>query len=247
MSEISHLYGENYNFSSYNGPDTSTKYIVATAPRSGSSFLATLLYHNIGFGLPLEYFNIDSMEARYNSTKTKSFKEYYNHIVRHRSDSCTGVFGAKMFARYAIMMRDIFPDLFERLFEGSALILLNRKDVVAQSVSLVRARQTCRWFGNHHEMQTPEYDPDAIGKALRYIRLNEKWWSEFAQEKALPFLTLWYEDILEDQSAALQSLRHFLGLAALEERAGDRFSLMPQRDDLNAEWAERFKRDMGSI
>jgi len=247
MVDISALYSCRYDFIYSNKAAFSKRYIVATSPRSGSSFLATLLYHRVGFGLPLEYFNIDSMAVRYRSTKTSSMQSYYEHVVRVRTDPRTGLFGAKMFARYAIMMRDSYPDLFRRLFDGGALILLVRRDIVAQSISLVRARQTARWFGDRPEAQQPRYDRVAIANALRYIRLNEKWWSDFAEAQALPFISIFYEDIVSNSAEVLKSLANFLNVEGCENRVEFDFSLVAQSDEINIDWSERFAKEHNFI
>src|SRR5690606_10222138 len=87
-------------------------YLLATVPRSGSTFLSHVLWRTGCLGAPLEYLNFDPAGPYGHASMSPLEQERLWHsALRHRT-SPNGVFGLKG-----------FPTQFEALASGSPVLL----------------------------------------------------------------------------------------------------------------------------
>lgn len=237
---VSALYSQAFNFPRGAADRPGQNYLIATAPRTGSTLLSIHLFKHVGFGLPLEYLNIDRLDVRLASTGTRSVGEYWDHILSHRRDDVSGVFGMKCFANQATFIQLKWPELFETFFLQARVVRLLRRDVLAQAVSLARAFQTSRWFSDQRESRPPVYDRDEITKALHHIQRQNAWWDDLLGRHAVTPLTLYYEDFADAPETAVAATSSLVGIDRLVPRVCRTPDIRTQSDAINLAWVQRY-------
>ncbi len=118
-------------------------YAILTTPRSGSTFLCSLLQSTKVAGYPSEYFRQPSLvltqECHFNYVQ-------YLRILMHNRITENRVFGTKIMARFLRAFEKAEFD-FQSFIKSyiSKIIYLNRLDKVAQAVSVLIAQKTNSW------------------------------------------------------------------------------------------------------
>src|SRR5262249_16852729 len=119
-----------------------TFYVVASTPRSGSTYLCHSLWSTGQMGAPLEYFNYHSHMLQMSAwLRAGGLGQYVSRLVACRP-SPNGLFGFHshwhqfVFVRLAQLLR-LFPHL--------RFIYIERKDRLAQAVSYAKALQARQW------------------------------------------------------------------------------------------------------
>ncbi len=161
--------------------------VIHFTPRSGSSWLASLLAGSQRLGTGFELFNPDFIPSIAQVYGARSLEEYIE-LARH--------FGARggvmSFEIVSHQLNAVFRDRgdFFTAYRGCPSFWLIREDIVAQAVSLAKMVRTK--IG--HATQTDaaarraaddafSYDREEISRWLRHIlaaeRLSEQWFAEF--------------------------------------------------------------------
>lgn len=132
----------------------------------------------------------------------------------------------------------------DAVLDRARLIVLERRDTVAQAVSLFRARLSGRYH-SPQKAQRPvmpeDYDRDAIATDLQIIEQVNANLAEFARLSEWPCLHVVYEDICADPSGFVRAACDHLELpvpAGIDSKV--RVEIL--RDEINAEWVERYRR-----
>ena len=212
-------------------------YILATAPRSGSTLLCTLLAATGQAGAPDSHVHHPSvarwaealgMQIAPDDDSLSSLRRVLE-AVRIAGEGGTGMFGLRLQRHsmpYLMAQLDrLHPGLSEsaRLsaaFDNPRYLHLRRGDELGQAISLVRAQQTGLWHraadGSELERLAPpaepRYDRDALSAALAESQaLNAGWEAWFRAEGVVP-LSLTYEELARDPGAVLARVLDFLGL-----------------------------------
>jgi LPS sulfotransferase NodH len=125
-------------------------------------------------------------------------------------------------------------------FPDPVFVRLHRRDLVAQAVSLYRARASNRYHAYVVAERDIEFDGEAIGQALiELVRAKARWSVYFARNAIAP-LTAAYEDLAADPYPIVNEIARRIG-EAIDERALDLASpLRIQNDDISAAWKQRF-------
>lgn len=101
------------------------------------------------------------------------------------------------------------------------IVLLRRRDKIAQAVSLHRARVTQIWSSLDYQFldeadprrsRKAQFDPIAVGRALADILAQDYGWERLLKRHQLPYHEVWYEDIVADYAAQSARLLTLLGL-----------------------------------
>ena len=132
---IGDLYSRALDFPDYNG--TSTIYLVASAARSGSTLLCTMLWETGCLGAPMEYLNLKNSLSAVMDLGNGSIDFYWKEIKKRRT-SPNGIFGAKMFWNYMKDLSVASPLIYGELLKEAKIILLDRTDKIGQAISLGR-------------------------------------------------------------------------------------------------------------
>jgi LPS sulfotransferase NodH len=192
-------------------------YVMAALPRSGSNLLMRQLCR-AGVGMPAEYLQPYVMEpfTSHNGIRSADFGAYLQFLVTVRQTE-SGIFGIKAHweqfepVSTGIVFNTLKPDRY---------IFTRRHDIAAQAVSLERAFQTGKWdprwepnLGSRDAAADPE-DLERLLKRCRLIAEEERSWASFFGAHSIVPLQVFYEDLLEDHDAVLQSVFDFLGVKA---------------------------------
>lgn len=227
-------YGPDFDFPAFTG--RVRHYLLATLPRSGSHFLANLLFQTGVAGCPHEYFNPIHLKAWRKKLETAD-ETGTLAAIRAQRTAPSGLFGVKSHWPHFTAIRDRLPD--DMVFERA--VHITRANTIAQAVSLVIAQQTKAWISHHEPVGEPAYDRDAIEAAIHRIKQQEAAWNTHFQACDLPVLRLEYEALVNDPAGTVETVTGFLGVSfdrcRLDLEAGPR----KQAGALNETWERRFR------
>jgi trehalose 2-sulfotransferase len=219
-------------------------YIVASSPRSGSTYLCRLLGQSGLLGAPSEVLNPGfDLRGFKNRFKVSSPADYIAELIARRTAK-SGVFGLKAhFENFESFLKE-YPELLDVL-SPVTYIYINRRDRVAQAVSMARALQTNQWSSQGEKGPKPQlrYDRELIANSMKEVELQDAGWLNwFKANKVTPF-RLTYEDLLDDPAGTVRSVVEYFEVQNAER---DEVKVPPvekQSDDTNQEWIERFRRE----
>ena len=217
-------------------------YLVLSEARSGSSWLTAMANNTGVLGNCAEWLQPSHLE--------KPFAEYdadsHFQMIMRESATENGRFAAKIFPAELFRVHcELGYDFVHRCRQEHevSVVLLRRKDTLAQAISLTRALQTRQWTSTDFKhARKPDYDFHRICQSLFYIHRSYEFWSTYAMTQAMPFEIICYEDLLDDPSPFLNHLAGELGVTV---SGPTETKLGIQRDALSAEWRERFQQDAG--
>lgn len=233
-------------------------YLICATPRTGSTLLCGLLTSSGVAGKPASYFNrrgLHDYADRWRIARSRDggIDEAYVRAAVAAGQTSNGVFGARIMAEtLPELISDLAADsgsakpdleLLSSRFGRLRFVHLRRQDVVAQAVSWARALQTHYWHPDEAVEpggQQPHYDEELIGRLVATIeRFEADWTLWFATHSIVPCQVV-YEELAADPVGTAHKVLDYLGLEVPPDRQliiGHR----RQADDINADWAERFR------
>lgn len=212
-------------------------YVICTEARSGSTFLARSLWSTNVLGRPFEFF-----AHRHEVASLKSDPD--GTLARLLSASLTpnGIYALKLFGPHFDMVAG--ERWMERL-PNLAFVHLERRDLLGQALSLVRAAQTRQYKSTEAERAPPRYDGRRIAASLaRLAHSSARWQSYFARNGIAP-LRLVYEDVAADPQEAANQVALRLGLGEQPKVDLSTLKVRIQRDASTDEWRARFIAEAG--
>jgi LPS sulfotransferase NodH len=191
----------------------------------------------------LEYFtqiNRDIIQRRLDLIE-QSLPAYVLKLVTLRT-SPNGVFGFKL--HYGDLVDFQSAGGFRLpIFDRLRVILLERKDRLAQAISLHIASQTNEWISlpgfRMEKIAAPRYDRVAIANIVVWLERQHREWDIFLENGRHPVLRVAYEDLLDDSSQFLQGIAAFLDVPAKQLDFAP-VEIRKQGDSRNHEWKRRF-------
>jgi trehalose 2-sulfotransferase len=223
-------------------------YLLATMPRSGSTYLSHVLWKTGCLGAPLEYLNFDPAGPYgHASASPVAQQKLWLAALRDRT-SPNGVFGLKAFPEQLEALQRDNPALLGQVMRQvlpsravSRVVQLRRRDRTAHAISYARAILSGVWRKEqeHAGLAEPEYSPIAVERAERMLEGQEaSWQAMFADLKLTP-LTLWYEDVVADPVAAMAEVARYLGVTPDPAREVDIPEVERQSQAGARAWAAR--------
>lgn len=192
------------------------KLLVCAAPRASSKRLARLLL-GAGIGVPLEYFNNNSVQPlteRWNIKK----HDYLKNIYARRS--ANGVFASNI--QFPQMQKWPHPGDFPVLFEGATVIYLVRDDKLAQAASLATCMITDRW-GFEEVVATKNYSTWRLKRvarqAMQIIADDDQLWQDWFRQQGIQPILLSTERVNRNDLTLVHEIAARLGVAIDAERA----------------------------
>ncbi len=194
-------------------------YAIVTTPRSGSTFLCSLLQSTKVAGYPSEYFRQPSL----NLTKECNFDYVkYLRILMHNRITENKVFGTKIMARFLRYFEKEKLD-FQSFINGyiSKIIYLNRIDKVAQAVSLLIAQKTNSWHirqdkkqEEYHEylnnIEISNADLENINTTVDNLVKANKYFQDLFKKYDINPLKIDYEKFEVEPKAYVEKILNFL-------------------------------------
>lgn len=212
--------------------------IIASTGRSGSHMLGHALHQTGCFGFPLEYVNSANLAEWKRRFKQDDFHSVLNEIQRRRT-SPNGVFGIKV--HYPHIKQFGGLDGLMKAFPDAYYILLSRKNVLRQAVSLSIASQTGVWISGQEPVgNNPVYDFDNIDRCLRETIKNNASWRYLLSAGGCNYIEMDFDHVCHDISGAVREISDFIGIEVDPERIPDHQVTKRQSESVNEEWASRF-------
>jgi LPS sulfotransferase NodH len=213
-------------------------YAICSEHRSGSTFLCQLLASTQLLGRPEEYFS----DNRFALSLEREPAALDALVALAATPN--GIYGLKLFTQqFDATMKSRWP---ERL-PGLRWVHLQRRDLLAQAISLVRTIQTDQYRSTEAPRAEPRYDRAAIAGHLARLAENEARWRRYFARNALQPLWLVYEEVIADPAAAVAAVARHLGLAGEVRPDLERVAVGIQRDAVTEEWRARFAAEAGDL
>ncbi len=223
-------------------------YLLASVPRSGSTFVSHLLWQTGCFGAPLEYCNFDPNGPYGRAANSSYDQQRLWRTALARRTSPNGVFGLKGFPmQFEALQQDnpaLLTDVMRTILpsrERGRVLLLHRRDRTAHAISYARAILSGIWRAEQERggRAEPEYSRLAVERADRMIESQERAWHAMLADLQITPLELWYEDVLADSAATLDAVAGYLGVD-IDPTAGVRVPRIERQSQQGARaWAKR--------
>ncbi|WP_417451979.1 Stf0 family sulfotransferase [Kordiimonas sp.] len=211
---------------------------VLFSNRCGSNYLVELMKQLPTLTMKNEMFNAQNVTNATNKRGLKNFEEY----VRLMRKGCkTPHWGAKVgCVQLDMVQRFGLLDAFE---EGSYIVWLKRKNIVAQAVSHYIAHHNKQWASFHEAKgETPDYDFESIANIVASIIKHNGQAEVSLGLLGIRYHALWYEDYISQPSAHMQRLADYLG-EPFNDIEQDKTKFKKQADPIKKEYEARFRRE----
>ena len=226
-------------------------YLLASAPRAGSTHFSHVLWRTGCLGAPLEYLNFEPLGPYGFAATSPSLQQQLWRSVLRRRCSPNGVFGLKAFSmqfeQLQQMNRPLLEDVLATILprEGPRrIVYLRRHDRVAQAVSYARAALSGIWRKEQEAAGAApiEYSQEGLESAEQGIALQEGVWERMFDDLRIEPLRVWHEDVLADAEAAVREVADYVGVT-IEPQAAVRVPEIEKQSRGDAqEWIERYAR-----
>jgi LPS sulfotransferase NodH len=168
-------------------------------------------------------------------------------LILSRGATPNGVYGFKMFS---VRFDDLWPFRWTERLPGLRFIHLTRDDILGQAISDWRAEQSGLFRSTAAAIDTSQYNRRQIARRLARISRNDARWRQwFARNDIVP-LVLRYEQVVANPQGVAAAVAELLGVNGDVPIDLRRVALRQQRDEVSAEWRERFvseARDMSYL
>ncbi|WP_082795173.1 Stf0 family sulfotransferase [Sphingomonas sanguinis] len=217
--------------------------MIATIPRSGSTFLCLEMWRTGVLGRPMEYLNLLNREKDMIPRLGHGNIATYWRQVQQCRKSDNGVFSFKTFPQDFQQIINKSPDVLG-LIGADFVIYLTRRDKIAQAASYWRADRTGSWFAGLRDANKAEYSFNGISTALMWINNLEKRWLSIFQNLSVDALPLFYEDLVDDVNSNLQLIANYCEINYQRSYIKNLPRMEIQRDAKSHEWISAYKDDM---
>jgi LPS sulfotransferase NodH len=211
-------------------------YVICSEHRSGSTLLCQWLASTGMLGYPAEYF------ARTESAIAIERDPDRLSGILERATTPNGVYGFKLFSQqFDTTMKARW---LQRL-PAPCFIHLERRDLLGQAISFVRAMQTQQYLAHERPQALSHYDARAIHRQLRRLAEAQSRWRLYFARNGIPVLWLVYEDMVRDPHATIRAIAERVGVEGSPTIDPALVSVAVQRDGASREWRDRFIAEMG--
>jgi LPS sulfotransferase NodH len=196
-------------------------YILASVPRTGSTYLSHLLWKTGCLGAPLEYLNFQPSGPQGSiSELPKAQHELWRRTIVRRT-SPNGLFGVKAFPLQLEELGRANPALLASamrflLRDGpdSKVVQLRRRDSDAHAISLARASLSGIWRAEQEPSVSnePGYSEALVVRAKHELTIQERAWQQMFGETGITPLILFYEDVVEKPDDAVMRVADYLNV-----------------------------------
>jgi LPS sulfotransferase NodH len=212
--------------------------IIASTGRSGSHMLGHALQTSNHFGFPLEYTNPINFKEWQKRLGIADFCDVINEIKKKRTSS-NGVFGIKIHYPH-IKMYSGFTGI-TKLFPDAYYVLLSRKDVLKQAVSLAIARQTGVWIaGEKSKCDNPIYDWNQIDACLRETIMHNASWRYILAANKCNYIEMNFDEIKTNLPKAIGDIAKFMQIEISSDALPKQQVTKRQSSEINIEWEKRY-------
>ncbi|MEA3002280.1 MAG: trehalose 2-sulfotransferase [Sphingomonadales bacterium] len=213
-------------------------YVICSEARSGSNLLCELLRSTGKLGRPREFFS-DKSTYRDIEQRPGAFE-----AMIEEATTPNGVYGVKLFTRqFDLTMKSGW---IHRLPDPH-FISLERRDLLGQAISYVRAVQTGQFRAGPEKQGEPRYDARAIARTIARLADDEARWRRYFARNGIRPLWLTYEQLAAGPEAAVAAVAAGIGLDEEVRIDWPAVQLVVQRDAMSDEWRSRFLAERADI
>ena len=239
MHVINRLYSKEFDFDHYTGDPVMT-YMVASIPRSGSTYFLLKLWEAGCLGAPMEYANFPIQAQMMKRLGCEGDPISFWAKVRRCRTGPNGVYGYKMFMTNFLNISRNYPELLDSIVPDH-VVYLTRDDIAGQAISYAKATQTRTWFAGGLKKVETTYDFDLIRSCEHSILSQRQFWENVFSMTGTSVHRVTYEGLLKDVEGTVRSIREFMGLS---EQASERLDIPfieKQRDEESEKWREMYE------
>jgi LPS sulfotransferase NodH len=217
-------------------------FVLAMTYRTGSTVLKDWLADTGVLGRPEEYLNtrpgnlLDQWAATFRAEDVRS---YLGSIAAHHQTP-NAVFGIK--AEFMQFLPVILSDSIDLIGSDVRFVYVERRDLLAQAVSLATARATGKWNTTMPVRFDDEIDAESIVGCMFEITRRRELWERFFALAGVEPLRLVYEEMVVDPRNTIAKVAAHLDCPLSTSIGAPTSNLEVQRDALSAEWKARFRR-----
>jgi len=222
--------------------DQSRGYAICTQPRSGSNLLCQYLSSTNRLGHPLEYFNGSGRRAL-GMPDYPDDPHLQVQFIRTIGATPNGVYALKLFAYQLDLVSPVLR--WTALLPNLKFVCLERRDLLAQAISWVRAMQTSQFRSTQPAQGVASYDGVAVRERLLAIMRERARWEVYFARTGLAPLRITYEDVVADPGQEVRRIAELVGVGADIMIDPAQVDLTIQRDALSDEWRQRFYSEFG--
>lgn len=206
-------------------------YVICSEHRSGSTFLCELLTSAGLLGRPDEFFRSPEFCVR-----VEQDPDLLANILR-QATTPNGVYGLKVFSnQFDMTMKARWVSRLPNLH----FIHLERRDLLGQAISYVKAIQTKRYWSEHAPCGEPRYDRRAIARHLARIADGQARWRRYFARNGIRPLWLIHEDIVADPQGAVDAVAAHLGVGEPTDIDHSFVRAGIMADAVSDQWRSRF-------
>ena len=214
-------YEDRFDFPLVNGLPP-VRYLLASVPRAGSTWLSHQLWGTGCLGAPLEYCNFEpGGPGGVIADNPDAQISVWRQSLQRRT-SPNGVYGLKVFPAMLHQLQTTNPALLSEVMRVMAgpqsprkLVRLRRRDAQAHAISYARASLSGIWR-QEQEGATDAIEPDfsalAFERCQRALESQERAWDAMCADLRIEPLELWFEDALADPAATVLKVSDYLGV-----------------------------------
>ncbi|MGH1414378.1 MAG: Stf0 family sulfotransferase [Pelagimonas sp.] len=213
-------------------------YVIASSGRSGSHFLANLLFHTGQLGSPLEYLH-PKHRMRWQKDLNQSNLRGTLRALMARRSSASGWFGIKAhWSQFSTVAR---REPLLRWLDVQSYIRLDRTDRVAQAVSMEIAKQTGAWISWQKPSQVPVFDRAAIAKTIEELETEDQAWDAFFSSVQARPIRVSYEDLTQDPQSVTASICKALDVPVPPAAVDLASAPKKQATTINDDWVTQYR------
>jgi LPS sulfotransferase NodH len=235
-----HLYNDQFskehNFNENNSPNKVL--IICSTQRCGSHMLGHALFETKDFGFPLEYANAVNLEEWKKRLKTSSIGETISKLQKIRTSN-NSVFSIKLHYQH-IEQFGTFEQV-QKVFPNAYYVILSRKELLKQAISLVIADQTGVWInGQEQTSSTVTYDSKEIDRQLRVVIKENASWRYTLALTGSNYIEMNFDDVKINMPQSIKKIAGFMGLNITKTIIPEFPTTKKQSSAINKEWESRF-------
>lgn len=239
-----------------NGPgraDTMKCLWIATTPRSGSNYFCELLFQRAKIQLPREFLNPELL-------RTLGLLQGWSDYLVPSLESLIAGRGSRRQRRPSSICLKAMYSHFDRAralagvresLSAHPVVLLQRRDIVSQAVSLYIAEYTGQWVSFRpplRDVAELTYSFEAIDAVADRIERHTALWRRTFLVAGVEYKEIYYEQLIEQPEELVNSV---MRLWDLEPRDRPRSAPKPhssQTTEINRRFIEQYRRDkLGAI
>ena len=234
---------------------TPWSYLLCGTPRTGSTFLCSLLTSTGVAGRPESYFR-EPDERAWATTfglavAADGVIDYRSFVAaaRRAGSTTNGVFAARIMWGTMDLVTDRLRgirhgahdlDVLTEAFGPLRFVHLRRVDDVGQAVSWARAEQTGYWQQGDEASTEPAIDLGRVDELIDVIGAHNSAWDVWFEQNGVRPHRVTYEDLTAEPDHTVREILNHLDLV-LPTDGGPESQHRKQADAINAEWVRRFR------